>query len=166
MEKGLTKQMPDAPNTRIVDVAGVKMEVDMRHAIKVEHYKVGTLVRILKKSSSYGEDYKVYGGVIVGFDQFEKMPSILIAYLSSSYSTAEIEFLSFNSKTKDVEMCPADENFIPFQKGTIIEILDNKILEAEQQLLDAKAKKEYFEKREKLKRFKLKYGKPKSFIRE
>ena len=36
-------------------------------------YKVGTKVRILKKSSSYSDDgYKTYGGVIVGFDQFVK----------------------------------------------------------------------------------------------
>ena len=146
MKNGLVNQDTEGTTNRIVQVGGVKMEVVMRHAIKIEYYKIGTNVRILKKSSSYGEDYKIYGGVIVGFDQFEKMPSILIAYLSASYGDAEIEFLTFNSKTKDVEICVADDNFIPFQKSTITEKLNNKITEAEQSLLEARAKKEYFEK--------------------
>jgi len=148
MKNGLTKQEPETGNSTIVQVGGIKMEVDLRHAIKVEHYKIGTKVRILKKSGSYssGDSYTTYGGIIVGFDQFEKMPSILIAYLKTSYGDAEIEFLTFNSQTKDVEICVADDNFIPFQKSTIIEKLNNKITEAEQSLLEAKAKKEYFEK--------------------
>jgi len=146
MKNGLVKQELNSPNTRIVEVAGIKMEVDMRRAVKVECYKVGTKVRILKKSSSYGEEYKTYGGVIIGFDQFVKQPSILIAYLKSSYGDTEIEFLTFNDETKDVEICIADDNFIPFQKATVLEILSNKIVEAEQHLLEAHAKKEYFEK--------------------
>jgi len=144
MKNGLVAQEPNEPTSRIIEIGGIKMEVDMRRAIKVEYYKVGTKIRILKKSSSYGEEYKTYGGVIVGFDQFEKLPSILIAYLKSSYDNAEIEFLTFNKQTKDVEICIADENFIPFQKATVLTVLDNKIVEAEQHLLEAKAKKEYF----------------------
>jgi len=144
MKNGLVERETNEPVTRIVAVGGIKMEVDMRHAVKIEHYKVGTKVRILKKSSSYGEDYKTYGGVIVGFDQFEKQPSILIAYLKSSYGDAEIEFLSYNSTTKDVEICAADINFVPFQKATILEVLNSKIVEAEQHLLETKMKKEYF----------------------
>jgi len=146
MKNGLANSETLELNTKIIQVAGVKMEVDMRHAIKVEHYKVGTIVRILKKSSSYGEDYKVYGGVIVGFDQFEKMPSILIAYLSSSYDSAEVEFLTYNDKTKDVEICPADSNFIPFKKATIMARLDAKVLSAEQEVVEAKQKRDYFAK--------------------
>lgn len=144
MKNGLVKQEQGAPTTKIIEVGGIKLEVDMRHAVKVEYYKVGTKVRILKKSSSYGEEYKTYGGVIIGFDQFKKQPSILIAYLKSSYGDAEIEFLTFNDKTKDVEICIADSNFIPFEKATILEKLNNKITEEEQSLLEARAKKEYF----------------------
>lgn len=145
VKEGLVTQDSNAPTTRIIEVGGVKMEVDMRRAVKVEYYKVGTNVRILKKASSYGDaEYKTYGGVIVGFDQFKKQPSILMAYLKSSYGDAEIEFLTFNKQTKDVEICIADDNFIPFQKATVLRLLSNKITEAEQSLLEAKAKKEYF----------------------
>lgn len=147
MKTGVAVREREAPVTKIIEIGGIKMEVDMRRAVKVEYYKVGTKVRILKKTSSYGEgEYKTYGGVIVGFDQFKKQPSILIAYLKTDYSDTEIAFLTFNNKTKDVEICIAEENFIPFKKATILTLLNNKIVEAEQSLLEAKAKKEYFEK--------------------
>ncbi len=144
MKNNVAVREPNTPITKVIEIGGIKMEVDMRRAIKVEYYKVGTKVRILKKSSSYGEDLRTYGGVIVGFDQFKKQPSILIAYLKSTYGDAEIEFLTFNSQTKDVEICVADDNFVPFQKATVLTMLSNKITEAEQNLLEARAKKEYF----------------------
>lgn len=144
MKNGVTIREPDVPTTRVIEIGGIKMEVDMRRAVKIEYYKVGTNVRILKKSSSYGEDLKTFGGVIVGFDQFEKQPSILIAYLESSYGDTEIKFLTYNKQTKDVEICVADANFVPFQKSTVIQMLNNKISGAEHDLLEAKAKKEYF----------------------
>lgn len=145
MKNGVVTRELETPATKIIEIGGIKMEVDMRRAIKVEHYKVGTKVRVLKKTSSYGEgEYKTYGGVIVGFERFKKQPSILIAYLKTSYGDEEIEFLTFNKNTKDTEICIAENNFIPFQKATILEKLSNKIAEAEQHLLEAKEKKEYF----------------------
>lgn len=145
MKNDVAMREPETPATKVIEIGGIKMEVDMRRAIKVEYYKVGTKVRVLKKTSSYGDaEYKTYGGVIVGFDQFKKQPSILIAYLKTSYGDEEIEFLTFNKNTKDVEICIAENNFIPFQKATILEKLNNKIAEAEQHLLEAKEKKEYF----------------------
>ena len=145
MKNNVAIREQEAPVTKIIEIGGIKMEVDMRHAVKVEYYKVGTNVRLLKKSSSYGnEKYETYGGVIVGFDQFEKQPSILIAYIESSYGDTEIKFLTYNNQTKDVEICVADSSFIPFKKSTVLEMLSNKIAGAEQELLEAKAKKDYF----------------------
>ena len=142
----LTKMEENKNTMTIIEVNGVKMEVDMRTAkvAKLELYKVGTNVRILKKE--YGDDFKTYAGVIVGFDQFIKRPSILIAYLKPGYSDCAIEFLSFNQDTKDIEICPANDTFVPFQKSTVIEQLNRNVLQKEEELQESKAKREYFTK--------------------
>ena len=142
----LTKIKENENTMQIIEVNGIKMEVDMRTArvAKLELYKVGTNVRILKKE--YGDDFKTYAGVIIGFDQFKERPSILIAYLKPGYSDCEIEFLSFNKDTKDIEICPANDTFVPFQKSTIVDQLDRKVLQKEEELQEAKAKREYFTK--------------------
>jgi len=139
----LTKMEEKESDKRVIEIAGIKMEVDMRHVKKIENYKVGTNIRILKKAS-YGEGYDTYAGVIIGFEEFKSRPSILIAYLKTSYNNAEIEFLTFNKSTKDTEICIAEDTFIPFQKSTILEKLNNEIVEKKNNLLEAKAKKEYF----------------------
>ena len=130
----------------IIEINGVKMEVDLRNAkvAKLEVYKIGTNVRILKKE--YSDSYKTYAGVIIGFDQFEKRPSILIAYLSGGYSNADIEFITFNKDTKDIEICPADDTFVPFSTATVLKQLDNHVISAEHSLQEAISKKEYFTK--------------------
>lgn len=142
----LTKMNETKGTVTIVEINGIKMEVDMRSAkvAKLELYKVGSNVRVLKKE--YSDTYKIYGGVIIGFDNFTEMPSILIAYIKDSYSDCEIEFLAFNKGTKDIEICPADATFIPFQKSTVLQQLDSKVVHAEHALEEAKAKREYFTK--------------------
>lgn len=142
----LTKVKENENAVQIIEVNGVRMEVDMRSArvAKLELYKVGTKVRVLKKE--YNDAFTTYGGVIIGFDQFKKRPSILIAYLKSDYSSCEIEFLTYNKDTKDIEICPADDSFIPFKKATIIEQMDRQVLQAETTLEETKAKREYFHK--------------------
>lgn len=129
---------------QIIDINGVKMEVDMRTAkiAKLEVYKVGTKIRVLKKT--YSDTFETFGGVIIGFDQFKERPSILIAYLKTDYSSCEIEFVSYNKDTKDIEICPADDGFVPFKKATIMEQMRKQVLQAETTLMEIKAKSEYF----------------------
>lgn len=142
----VTKMEEKESSMQIIEVNGVKMEVDMRTArvAKLELYRVGTKVRVLKKE--YNDAFTTYGGVIIGFDQFKKRPSILIAYLKSDYSSCEIEFLTYNKDTKDIEICPADDGFIPFKKATIVEQMNRQVLQAETTLEEVKAKREYFTK--------------------
>lgn len=67
--------------------------------------RVGTKVRVLKKE--YGDNYKVFPGIVVGFDLFEKLPSAVIMYADVSYAGAEIKWVTFNEKTTDVELAAA-----------------------------------------------------------
>ena len=61
--------MENQEQKRIIEVNGVKMEIDLRNAKVVENYKVGDYVKVLIKEYN---SYKSYIGNIIGFDNFEK----------------------------------------------------------------------------------------------
>ena len=50
---------------RIIEIAGVKMEIDLREAKRIEHYKVGDNIKVLVPE--YNDTFKVCAGVILGF---------------------------------------------------------------------------------------------------
>ena len=77
--------------TRIVEIGGIKVEVDLRNCKVIENYKVGDQVKVLKKK--YSDSYETFPGVIIGFDDFQNLPSILIACLKADYSGQKLNFL-------------------------------------------------------------------------
>jgi len=94
---------------QIIEINGVKLEVDMRYARRIEHIRVGDRVKVLGKDYS---EHKVYPGVVIGFEPFEKLPTIVVAYVESTWNSTEIKFLHFNSQTKDREIVvSADPDF-------------------------------------------------------
>ena len=125
--------------TTIVEINGIKMEVDLRHAKKIEHYKVGDNVKVLVKEYN---NYASYPGVIIGFDEFANLPTISVCYLKTGHN-AEVKFVYINAESQDVEivhMSDADRmelNLAPEQ-------LDREILKKEAEIADLKAKKAYF----------------------
>ena len=66
----------------IIEVGGVKLEVDMRYARRVDTLRVGDRVKCLVKK--YGNTHETYPGVVVGFEPFPSLPSIVVAYLDTS----------------------------------------------------------------------------------
>ena len=80
--------MENQEQKRIIEVNGVKMEIDLRNAKVVENYKVGDYVKVLIKEYN---SYKSYIGNIIVFDNFEKTPTIVIAYLKNEYSSSTID---------------------------------------------------------------------------
>lgn len=125
--------------TTIIEINGIKMEVDLRSAKKIETYKIGDNVKVLVKDYN---SYASYPGVIIGFDGFAQLPTITVCYLKTGYN-AEVKFVYVNSETKDIEivhMTEADRmelNLAPEQ-------LDREILKKEAEIADLKAKKCYF----------------------
>jgi len=126
---------------RIIEINGIKMEVDMRNVKVLEHYKVGDPVKVLKKEY---QNYKSYPGMIIGFDDFKNLPTIIVAYLDVSYSEATLKFIYLNSQSEDVEICPTLKNDMPLTQGNIIEMFDRKIVVKEQELKDLESQKKYF----------------------
>lgn len=127
---------------RIIEIGGVKMEIDLREAKVIENYKVGDYVKVLIKGYS---DWKSYVGNIIGFDNFENHPTIIIAYLENEYSQATIKFIHYNSETKDTELTSLNEWDIPLTKSSVLELFNKEITKKEQELAELKNKEQIFE---------------------
>ena len=129
-------------NFKIVEINGVKMQVDLRHAKVIEEYKVGDNVKVLIKS--YNDNYKSYIGTIIGFDDFKKTPCIVIAYLKIEYSSASIEFLYYNDKTEDAEITSLNEWDLPLTKSEVLDQFTKEQSKKEQELKELKQKETMF----------------------
>lgn len=128
-------------NKKIVEVNGIKMEIDMRFAREITEYRVGDRVKVLVKEYS---DYKSYPGMIVGFENFKERPSIVIVYLKMIYGDADLHFVFLNKDTKDIEVCPMTEDYISINKSSILEKMDKEIFKKQEEIKDLQMKREYF----------------------
>jgi hypothetical protein len=128
---------------KIIEINGVKLEVDLREATTIESYKIGDNVKVLIKD--YSDKYMSYPGVIIGFDDFKEMPTMIVAYLKIEYASAEIKFVHINSGSEGVEMCPANIEELHFDRSFVVEKLDAEITKKQMEVSDLVAKKKYFE---------------------
>ncbi len=130
-------------NTRIIEINGVKLEVDLRQCKVIENYKVGDQIKVLIKEYS---DYKAFPGVIIGFDDFEKLPTISIAYLKEDYNGSTVEFVVFNEQTKDkVNICPLTTLDRFFSQVEAEERLDKIINAKKKEVAELEVKKKFFQ---------------------
>jgi hypothetical protein len=128
--------------TRIIEVNGIKLEVDLRTATQISTYKIGDKVRVLVKQYT---DYKSYPGIIVGFDNFTNRPTIIVAYIDASkYSGDPLQFSYINKDNIDTEIAPMLDDFIALDKSNILELMDMIHAKKLQELKEIENKKEYF----------------------
>lgn len=126
---------------KIIEINGIKLEVDLTKCKVITQYKVGDKVKVLVKDYS---SYKSCPGIIIGFDNFKVLPTIIIAYLNLDYSSAELVFVYINNESKDIEICSADKNEFMLDKGSILEKMNRVITTKEVELEDLKAKTQAF----------------------
>lgn len=129
--------------TTIIEVNGVKMEVDLRHA-KVVHQniRVGTKVKVLAKTTY---DTAVYPGVVVGFEPFKDLPTIIVAYIKHSYSTAELNFAYVNSKSNDKwDIVPSVDDELPIDRSEVIGAFERQISQKQNEIRDIEGKRDFF----------------------
>ncbi|KPL25618.1 MAG: hypothetical protein AMJ75_00470 [Phycisphaerae bacterium SM1_79] len=125
---------------RIVEIHGIKMEVDLRYAKRIDTYRVGDAVKLLIKEHSYSSSYSTYPGVIVGFCGFAHQPAIEILYLKND---GDICLMAFSEKA-DAELAPFNDYEIVFTRADVLEKMDRKIFEKEEELHTLKLKREAF----------------------
>jgi hypothetical protein len=129
--------MADEDKT-IIEINGVKMEVDLRTAKAVDNYRVGDTVKMLRKEyNSYAVDY----AVIINFTDFKNLPTI---ELLSVDRRGDVQYRSYNAETKDIEIAPVNDLQIQFDYETITQNLNRIIGEKEKELEEARAKSRAF----------------------
>ena len=129
---------------RIIEVNGIKLEVDLRNAKRVDVFKIGSKVKLLKNEGYSDKTHHIYPGVVVGFEEFEKLPTIVVMYLKDEYSNAGVNLQYINSETKDTEIIAADDDYLPFEKEEVVEKMNREIAKKEIELQELNRKKEYF----------------------
>lgn len=130
---------------RIVEIDGVKIEVDMRTAKKVEEFRVGSPIKILVKNGP--SDSSVYPAVIVDFEEFASLPTITVAYIKSSYyNSTNLEFAYINANsTSKYEIVPANsQSRLHIDKKEIINRINDDIASKEYEIKVCKEKKRIF----------------------
>ena len=137
----------DEETKRIVEIDGVKVEVDLRTAKRVDTYRVGDNVKILDRENT---DYKVKPGIIVDFAEFQELPTIMIAvFEEGTYwsSTPSIKFIYYNAKTADkIEIVPASDDEIKLSREGVIEKFEREIQKKKNEYTDLQNQLEYFKK--------------------
>lgn len=133
--------------TTIIEINGVKMEVDLRHAKLVhENIKVGSKVKLLEKNG-YGAQ-SVYPGVVIGFENFQTMPTIIVAYVKGGYGSDCGLLIAYVNSSKQAtekwEMVPSYDDDLPVRKGEVLAYFDRESNKKRAELEDLEAKREAF----------------------
>ena len=107
---------------RLIEINGVKVEIDLRNAKRVDQFKVGDKVKLLKKG--YGETYESHYAVLIGFDEFKELPTMIVAYLTYN----DIKFEYINTASKGSEICHLnDEDFLDINASDVIRRLEEEV---------------------------------------
>ena len=131
------------PDMQVIEINGVKLEVDMRTARRIEELRVGDKVKVLVKD--YGDSFQVHPGIIVGFEPFNLPPTIVICYAIISYSSFDLKFLHYNAKTKEgFEIIKALDSDIELVKDDVVKLFDRKVAEKSREIETLKEQREYF----------------------
>ena len=126
---------------REIEIDGVKVAVDMRTVKKIDVYRVGDNVKVLKKSY---DSYHTYSGVIVDFVNFKELPAIVVAYFIQDYSSTSIEFATITKDTKDIEIAPCLPHELSINKNRVIDKFNYEIEQQQHKVDELKAKRDYF----------------------
>jgi hypothetical protein len=132
-------------NTTFITINGVKLEVDQRHARRNDEVCIGSRVKLLTKRAGYGGGPEVFPGIVVGFEPFETLPTIIIAYLDCSYSAVDLKFCHFNAKTTDTEIILAADQAFAINRVNIETWFDRQISRKEIEIQELRDKRGYFQ---------------------
>ncbi|WP_010337813.1 hypothetical protein [Sphingobium yanoikuyae] len=126
---------------QIIEVNGVKLEVDLRTARRIEELRVGSRVKVLTKTYNGTE---VHPGIVVGFEPFPSKPTIIVAYVKSEYNAVGLHTLSFNSDTKDVEIIASIDDDFSVSKAEVLGWFDREERKHIDALTELDAKRAFF----------------------
>lgn len=130
---------------KIIEINGVKFEVDARTATlrQLDHIKIGSRVKVL--IAGYSDSVEVYHGAVVGFEPFQGSPTVIIAYLKMGYNIpAEIKFLYFTAKSKEKIIVSDENDKESLEASNIVQMMDKEIAKKKNDIQDLEDRKNYF----------------------
>lgn len=130
-------------NKRIVEINGIKLEVDLRSARRIDEFRVGDNVKVL--DSRNGKSL-VRSGVITDFANFKELPTLIVAmYCPPDYwSKPSVEFLYYNSQTEDVEIVGVSAEEVIVSRETVVQKFHDEIAKKRDELNDLIIKRDTF----------------------
>ena len=130
-------------NKKIIEINGVKLEVDLRTARRIDEFKVGDTVKVLDTRNNRNE---VRPGVITDFANFKSLPTLIVAmYKAGDYwSAPSIEFIYYNTDTEDIEIVGVSAEETIVSKDTIVERFNDEIAKKRDALNDLIVKRDTF----------------------
>lgn len=130
---------------RVIEVNGMKLEVDMRTARRIDSFRVGDNVKVLGKA--YDDKHEIKAGIIVDFAMFKELPTIIVAVFNEGgwSSTPSITFDYINSES-DKELIFASEEEIKLSKEGVIEKFEREIQKKKNEYTDLQSQLDYFRK--------------------
>lgn len=128
---------------RIIEVNGVKLEVDMRYARRIDEFRVGDTVKVLDKRNGKNE---MRTGTITDFANFKELPTIMVAvYKPGDYWQAPtIEFIPYNADTEDIEIVGVSSEEIMVSRETIVDRFNDQIAKKKAEMDDLIVKRDTF----------------------
>ncbi|MCA9367040.1 hypothetical protein KC887_02105 [Candidatus Kaiserbacteria bacterium] len=128
-----------------IEINGVKMEVDLRYAKRIDTLTVGSKVKVLIKSDYASSPSDVHSGVVIGFEPFKDLPTIVVCYLVVSYSTSELKFAYINETTaKKYDIIASVDDDLPIKKADVLSQLDKEIDRRRNEIDELHRKRHYF----------------------
>ena len=128
---------------RVIEIDGVKIEVDLRSAKRIDTFKVGDNVKVLCKE--YNGDFKVKPGIITDFANFKEKPTIIVAVLDESYSGVSINFVHIYEGMEDkYEIVYATEDEVKLSQDGVLEKFEREIAKKKHEMEDLQFKKDFF----------------------
>lgn len=135
------KDMNADEQTTIIEINGVKLEVDLRTARRIDTLRIGDRVKCLLKEY---QSWKTVPGVVVGFEPFRNLPSIVVCYLDAGY-TPDLHFKSFNSETTDFEIVPdLDQNALEINREHVLARMETEAEKKRGELREIEQKRVFF----------------------
>lgn len=128
-------------NKRIIEINGLKIEVDLSTAKRIDEFRVGDNVKVLRKNY---QNYEVLNGVIVEFVNFKDLPTIQIAVFKQDYSGSRIEFINYNAQTEDIEITLCSEHELRLEKNSVVERFNQEIAKKQSEIDDLIGKRDWF----------------------
>ena len=129
---------------RTIEINGMKFDVDMSTAKRIDEFKIGDNVKVLKKS--YNDKYDVLAGVIVEFVNFKDLPTMIIATFKQEYSGSTLDFINFNAETEGIEITLCCEHELKLEKCKVVDKMQGEIDKKRHEMEDMIARRDYFEK--------------------